>query len=112
METESGRDRDTKAKGLVGLRDKIKRAIDNREKETGLMLNEVGRRLVFKFQTMETMYQAIITGNETEVKFLLEAGLGVNTPFSDGLYPLTVAAMHGREEVAKCLVESGALVNR
>ena len=76
------------------------------------MLNEIGRRLVFKFQTMETMYEAIITGNETEVRFLLEAGLGVNTPFSDGLYPLTVAVMHGREAVAQCLVEGGALVSR
>ena len=76
------------------------------------MLNEIGRRLMLKFQTMEPMYEAIITGSVTEVQFLLEAGLGVNTPFSDGFYPLTVAVMHGREAVARSLVEGGALVNR
>ena len=76
------------------------------------MLNEIGRRLVFKFQTMETLYEAIVTGNVPEVHFLLGAGLGVNTPFNDGLYPLTVAVMHGREDVALCLMEAGALINR
>ncbi len=34
------------------------------------MLNEVGRRLVLKFQTMETLYVAIVTGNIAEVRRL------------------------------------------
>ncbi len=65
-----------------------------------------------QFQMMEPLYEAIITGNTPEISFLLEAGVPVNSPFSDGLHPLTVAVLHGREDVTRILIEAGAIVNR
>jgi ankyrin repeat protein len=57
-------------------------------------------------------WQAAIRGNEVEeIRKLISDGVDVNEPI-EGAPPLCLAAMFGRFEAAKLLVDSGADVNQ
>ena len=59
----------------------------------------------------EALADAVSGGDLGELRFLLGAGVSVNTPFPDGMYPLNVALMSGHEHIARELIHAGANID-
>lgn len=61
--------------------------------------------------TANALYRAAYDGDVKEVRRILKAGTDPAAMVSSGFEPLHAAAMNGRHEVAKILLEAGAPIN-
>jgi hypothetical protein len=78
------------------LEDYIKRHHTSQEKE---ILNKL-------------LILASIVGYESRIKFLLKAGIDINTTDNDGKTPLYSASENGHKNIVQLLVDAGADVNK
>jgi len=62
--------------------------------------------------TTDMVFQnAIKSGDLEDVNLLIQNGIDVNQPFSDGITPLHAAVINNRENIMTVLIQAGAKVN-